>query len=155
MTAIHNDCRETLEKTPKTIKKYANKDRAEAPKYSTGDLVMLRAKNTRTCRPSKQLDDKLHGPFEIAEVLSGKAERLNLPAKWKIHKVFHVSLLETFVQGNREANLEKVLDTADPIEADDGYHVEEVITSMESRGKVTYLVKWRGFRANKNWTRET
>jgi hypothetical protein len=50
--------------------------------------------------------------------------------------------------------LENVLDAADPIEADDEYHVEEVIGSMESSDKVTYLVKWRGFPAKKNWTRD-
>jgi hypothetical protein len=52
-------------------------------------------------------------------------------------------------------NVEKVLGIADTIEADDEYHVEEVISSMESRGKVNYLVKLRGFPAKKNWTRET
>jgi hypothetical protein len=77
----------------------------------------------------------------MTECLSGTAVRLNLPANWKIHKVFHISLLEPFVQGNREVNLEKVFDAADPIEADDEYYVEEVIRSIESRGKGTYLVK--------------
>jgi hypothetical protein len=119
MTAIHEDCREALEKTQETMKRYADKDGAEAPKYSIGDLVILSGKFIRTCRPCKKLDHKLHGPFEIAEVLSGTAVRLNLPAKWKIHKVFHVSLLKPFVQGNREVNLEEVVDAADPIEADD------------------------------------
>jgi hypothetical protein len=51
--------------------------------------------------------------------------------------------------------LEKVLDAADPIAVDDEYHVEEVISSTESRGKVTNLVKLRGFPATKNWSRET
>jgi hypothetical protein len=47
-------------------------------------------------------------------------------------------------------NLEKVLDAADPIEADDKYHVEEVMGSLENKVKVTYLVKWRGFPAKKD-----
>jgi hypothetical protein len=82
MTAIHVDCHETLEKTHKTMKRYADKDRAEAPKYSTGDLVMLSSKSIRTRHPCKKLDHTLHSPFEITEVLSGMAVRLNLPAKW-------------------------------------------------------------------------
>jgi hypothetical protein len=98
----------------------------------------------------QKLDYKLPGHFEMTEVLSGAAVRLNLPAKWKIHKVFQVTLLEPFIQRNREVNLENILDTADPIEADDEYHVEEVISSMESHGKVTHSVKWRGFPAKKN-----
>jgi hypothetical protein len=46
------------------------------------------------------------------------------------------------------------LDTADPIEADNEYQVEEVMGSVETKGKVTYLVKWRGFPAKKNWRQE-
>jgi hypothetical protein len=52
-------------------------------------------------------------------------------------------------------NFEKVLDPADPIEADDEYHVEEVISSMESQSIVTYLVNLREFPAKKYWTHET
>jgi hypothetical protein len=132
MTAIHADCSETLEKTSETIKRYPDKDHAEAPKYSIDNLVMLSSKNIQTGRPCKKLDHKLHGPFEITEVLSGTGVRLDLPAKWKIHKVFHVSMLEPFIHGNREVILEKVLDAADPIETDDEYQVEEVISSMAS-----------------------
>jgi hypothetical protein len=154
ITAIHDDCRDTLEKTCETMKKFADRDRTELPKYSKGDLVMLSGKNIRTRRPCKKLDHKLHGPFEITEVISETAICLNLPVKWKIHKVFHVLLLEPVIQGNQDVNLEKVLDTADPIEADDEYHVEEVMGSVEKKGKVSYLVKWRGFPATKDWTRE-
>jgi hypothetical protein len=66
---------------------------------------------------------------------------LNLPVKWKIHKVFQFLLLEPFIQENREFNLEKVLDAADPIEADDKYQVEEIMGRIEKKRKVSYLVK--------------
>jgi hypothetical protein len=51
-------------------------------------------------------------------------------------------------------NVETVLDAADPMEADDEYHVEEVMGSVKTKDKVSYLVKWRGFLARKDWTRE-
>jgi hypothetical protein len=100
MTAIHDDCRDTLEKTRDTMKKFADQDGAEQPKYLKGELVMLSRKNIRTCRPCKKLDHKLYAPFEITGVITEIAMRLNLAMKWKIHKVFHVSLLEPFIQGN-------------------------------------------------------
>jgi hypothetical protein len=49
-------------------------------------------------------------------------------------------------------NLDKRLDAADPIETDDKYHIEEVMEYLETNGKLTYLVKWRGFPAKKDWT---
>jgi NAD-dependent DNA ligase len=71
---------------------------------------------------------------------------LNLPTKWKIHKGIHVSLLEPFIQGNQEANLEKVLDAANPREADDECYVQEVMCSAETKAKVTYFVSGGAFR---------
>jgi hypothetical protein len=34
-----------------------------------------------------------------------------------------------------------------PIEADDEYQVIEIMGSVEKMGKISYLVKWRGFPA--------
>ena len=55
---------------------------------------MLSRRNIKTCRPSKKLDHKNHGPFQIEKIVSTLAVRLTLPRKWKIHNIFHVSLLE-------------------------------------------------------------
>jgi hypothetical protein len=115
---------------------------------------MFSGKNIRTRCPCRKLDHKLHGLFEITELITDKAVRLNLPPKSKIHKVFHISLLEPFVQGSREMNPEKVLDAADPIEADEEYHVQQVMGILQKKGKVTYLVKWRRFPGEKASTHE-
>jgi hemoglobin-like flavoprotein len=76
-------------------------------------------------------------PLEITEVISETAMHLNLAVKPKIYKVFHISLLETFKQGNGQVNVEKILDAADPIEADDEYHIEEVMGSVKKKVKVS------------------
>jgi len=55
---------------------------------------MLKGRNIKTRCPSKKSDHKNHGPFQIEELISPLAVRLTLPRKWKIHKVFHVLLLE-------------------------------------------------------------
>jgi hypothetical protein len=154
MRAIHDDCSDTLEQMRETMKKYVDRDRAEPPTYSKGELVMLSGKNIQTPRPCNQLDHKQHRPFEITEVISDTAMRLNLAVKLKIHKVFHVSLLELFIQRNRELNLEKVLNAADPIEADDVISRRRSYGQHRDKGRVSYLVKWRGFPAKKDWTRE-
>jgi hypothetical protein len=53
LTLIHDHCTETFEKRRKMMKRDADKDRTEAPKYSTGNLVILSVKNIRTRRPCK------------------------------------------------------------------------------------------------------
>jgi hypothetical protein len=106
MKAIHDDYVKDLENSREQMKKYADRDRKEVPEFKEGDRAMLRGENIRTRRPSKKLDHKLHGPFEVKDIISKNAVRLTLPRSWKIHNVFHVSLLEPFVQGNREVDEE-------------------------------------------------
>ena len=116
---------------------------------------MLNGRNIKTRRPSRKLDHKLHGPFRIEEVVSNTAIRLSLPKTWKIHKVFHVSLVEPFIQGNREINMDEVLKNSDPIETEEEYDVDDVMDSIEKKnGQVLYLVKWKGWPNKKDWTRE-
>jgi hypothetical protein len=145
MKAIYEDCLTKLEESRECMQKFVDRNRTEAPNYSKGDLVMLSGRNIRIRRPCKKLDHKLHGPLEITESISESTVRLNLPRKWKIHKVFHVSLWEPFIQGSGEMNLEKVLDTADPIEADDEYHVEEVMGSVEKKRQGDIPSQMEGF----------
>jgi hypothetical protein len=133
---IHDQYRDRLETTEKTIKKYANRDRAELPEYSKGDLVMLFRKNIRAHRSCEKVDRILHDHFEIKEVMSETPMDFNIQMKWKIPKGIHVSLLERFIQENQEVNHEYVLDAADPIESDDAYHLEHVMASVETKGKV-------------------
>jgi len=59
-------------------------------------LVMLSGRNIKTRRPSKKLDHKNHGPFQIEKVVSPLTVHITLPRKWKIHNVFQVSLLEPY-----------------------------------------------------------
>jgi hypothetical protein len=78
----------------------------------------------------------MYGPFEILDIISPTAIRLPLPTKWKIHPVFHVSLIELFVKGNRHVDLNAVLKTSNPIEKAPEYDVDKVMGSTETDGKV-------------------
>ncbi len=65
-------------------------------RFQEKDLVVLAAKNIRQLRPNKKLSDRYLGPFEVLEAVGkhGQAYRLKLDPSFKIHDVFHVSLLE-------------------------------------------------------------
>jgi len=142
------------------MRRYTDPDRKEPPAYQVGDLVMLNGRNIRTRHPSKKLDHKNHGPFQIEKIVSPLTVRLTLPRKWKIHNVFHVSLLEPYRTSEHRAppDPSKVLREADDIEQSEEYDVEEVRSSVEhGRGnnkRILYLVKWLDYPERKDWTEE-
>jgi len=96
MLAVHKDSIEQLEAAHERMWRYTDPQRTEPPKYQKGQLVLLNGRNIRTRRPSQKLDHKNHGPFQVAKIVSPLAVRLTLSWKWKIHDVFHVSLLEPY-----------------------------------------------------------
>ena len=63
--------------------------------WKAGDKVWLETTNLHMNRP-KKLQIKRAGPFEIEQVISQMAFRLQIPPKWKIHPIFHTLLLTTY-----------------------------------------------------------
>ena len=118
MQAVHEDSRQGLEDAQERMRRYSDPARKEPPAYQVGDLVMLNGRNIKTRRPTKKLDHKNHGPFQIEKIVSLLAVRLTLPQKWKIHNVFHVSLLKPYQTSEHRAppDPSKVLREADDIE---------------------------------------
>ena len=96
MHAVHKAFTEWLEAAHERMHCYTDPQRTEPSKYQIRGLVMLNGRNIKTRRPSRKLDHKNHGPFQVEKITSPLAVRLMLPRKWKIHNVFHVSLLEPY-----------------------------------------------------------
>ena len=160
MQTVHEDSRQGLEATQERMRRYADTARKEPPAYQVGDLVMLNGCNIKTRQPTKKLDHKNHGPFQIEKIVSPLAVRLTLPRKWKIHNVFHISLLEPFRTSTHRPppDSSKVLREVDDIEQSEEYDVEEVMSSVErSQGnnkRVLYLDRWLDYPRRKDWTEE-
>ena len=53
----------------------------------------MNSKYIKTKR-NRKLEVKFFGPFQVLHPIKKQAYKLELPKKWKIHNVFHVSLLE-------------------------------------------------------------
>ena len=64
------------------------------PYFKVGDKVLLQHDNIATTTPSKKLAPKFLGPFPIIAKLSDLLYRLKLPKSFRIHDIFHVTLLE-------------------------------------------------------------
>ena len=103
MQSIHQKAREFLEKTREAIGRYYNQHARQQPDFKIGDLVMLNTKNICTKHPSPKLAPRLYGPFKILEQRGNLAYKLQIFNRWKIHPVFHVSLLEPYRTSIRPA----------------------------------------------------
>ncbi len=63
--------------------------------FKEGDLVWLEGTNIHTTHPKAKLAPKCHGPFKVLTTW-GVNCKLQLPTTWKIHPVFHNSLLSLY-----------------------------------------------------------
>ncbi|CCE34844.1 uncharacterized protein CPUR_08783 [Claviceps purpurea 20.1] len=154
MTDVHVEAKKHLERSRQRMKEWADKRRTEPPAYKVDDLVMLNARNIRTKRPAKKLDKKMLGPFRIDKIISPTAVQLRLPTSWRIHKSFHVSLIEPFrTGGERDIDPNEVLREAEAIESEE-YIVDRICDARSFDNNVKYLVKWEGYPARRHWTWE-
>jgi hypothetical protein len=125
-------------------KKQADRRRKDHPNFKVGDKVWLLKKNIVTTRPCAKLDYKRLGPFKIAKLVGLVACQLELPPQFKIHNVFHVSLLEPYHE-NPIPKRHREPPVPVKIEGQEEFEVQEVLDSKKIRGKLMYLVFWRGY----------
>jgi hypothetical protein len=64
--------------------------------YQTGDKVWLEGRNLTTTHPLAKLAPRHYGPFPITCVISCTSYQLKLPFQWKIHDIFHATLLTPY-----------------------------------------------------------
>jgi len=156
MQIVHEESRKGLETAQERIRRYTDPVRKEPPAYQVGDLVMLNGRNIKMRRPTKKLDHKNQGPFQIEKIISPLAVHLTLPRKWKIHNVFHVLFLEPYRTSEHQAlpDPSRVLREVDDIEQSEEYDVEEVMSLVKHGRWILYLVKWLNYLERMDWTEE-
>ena len=67
--------------------------RVKPQSYAPGNKVWLNSKYIKT-KHNWKLEVKFFGPFQLLHPVGKIVYKLELPKKWKIHDIFHVSLLE-------------------------------------------------------------
>ena len=123
--------------------------------WKVGDKVWLEATNLRLSYPSRKLAPKRQGPFEISQVLSPLTYHLRLLSTWKIHNVFHASLLSSYKE--TEAHGPNFLKPPpDLIGTEEEYKVEQIISHRGTMGHHRYLTAWKGYSSSENtWEPES
>ena len=175
MESVHELCVKRLEETRERMGKYYDHSPKEAPPYSVGNLVMLNGKNIRTQRAAKILDAKLFVPFQVVRLVGqgGQLVEFELPQRWRVHNVFHTSLVEpyrTAVRGlrdepiavtdsryvNRLGLTHEVGYNVEGNQVLKDFEVEEIMGSYYNAElkKVLYLIKWNGYLEESKWTEE-
>ena len=111
--------------------------------FKRGQMVWL---DTRYLKMNyhKKMAPKWEGPFKIEEVLGPVTYQLKLPESWKIHKVFHTTLLQPYRENKvyGENYPWPLLNIKDREEV---YEVEKILKHRRRGQGYKYLVKWAGY----------
>jgi hypothetical protein len=136
-----------LQQAAKDMARYHNSRRGKNVKFKVGDQVWLDARNIKTTRPAKKLDDKWFGPFPVLKVISDNVYKLKLtPPFSRVHPVFNITVLRKFNPDEIASRPKR--SHPDPVIDEEGevaYEVESILDSRHHRGRTEYLVSWKGY----------
>ena len=149
------EAKAALAKAKDDMVRYYNQRHDPTPEYRVGDKVYLDASDIKTTRPSKKLAHRNLGPFPIVRRVGSHAYRLRLPPSLsRLHPVFPVVKL-TLAPRDPFGRHNKPPPTPEIVEDEEHYEVEKILDSRLYRGKLQYLVKWKGFGYEENsWANE-
>jgi hypothetical protein len=124
------------------LNEVARKSGTPPAQYKPGDQVWLEGKNLKLPYQSTKLAPKRYGPFRVIKEVSPVAYQLALLPAWRIHNVFHASLLSSYSETpTHRPNFSQP--PPDMIDDQEEYEVEQVRNHWYYGCKRTlqYLIK--------------
>jgi hypothetical protein len=139
---------QNMQKAQQQQSLYANRKRRE-DKFQVGEQVYLSTQNLNITSGVSKLNPKYIGPFPISRIINPVAIQLALPAHFKIHNSFHVSRIKR-AKVTEDFPDRLTIEKPPPIiqadsDQESEWEIERIIDRRRSRGRIEYLVKWKGY----------
>ena len=138
------------------LQKWGHNKGVKPQSYAPGEKVWLSSKYLKT-KLNRKLEANFLGLFWVLHLVGKQAYKLKLPKKWRIHNVFHVSLLEQNTTKNGRVNdmqLDFKFEAGDDKEYEvDGIWDSAVYAKESAIGQLPglyYLVSWKGYLEEEN-----
>ena len=117
--------------------------------FKKEDKVWLEAKNLKCSITNPKFTPKREGPFTITKVLSLITYQLCLSKTWKIHLVFHTSLLSPYHE-NSIHGPNFPAPPPDLIEGEKEYEIEKILHHCDTPMAHIFLIQWKGYSAKED-----
>ena len=143
---VHVTAQANLTKAAADMKRFYDKHADQETEFKAGDKVFLDGRNINTDRPTKKMEDKWFGPFEVIEKVGASAYRLRLPRGWKkVHPVFNIVSLKPANEPVFESQKKPPPPPPIIVDNEEQYEVEKILDSRIHRRRLEYHVKWVGY----------
>ena len=151
MKERHKEARAVLVRLQKEMKRQVDKSRKETEEYKVDDKVLISIKDFSMelmKRVTKKLTEKFIEPYVVRKIVSENVVELELLALLRIYLVVNMRRIVKYreqVEGQKKIPLPPI-----EIASEKEYEVEKILNRQEKRGKMKYLVKWKGYMTEEN-----
>ncbi len=137
ITKLRNQLYKRLKETRSNQVKYYD-EKHTSRIFNVEDKILLNFKNIHISKSSKKLDHKYDESFEVEEFIEKQVYKPRLFHTFRIHNVFHVSLLKSY-----KKRFDDVM-TSFSIMINEEKHdeIKLILNSKLYRKRLQYLVKW-------------
>lgn len=113
--------------------------------FKLGQQVWLDTRNLKM-RVNSKMKPRKEGPFKIKRVIGKVNYELDLPIHWKVHPVFHATLLKPFKETEQHGP-SHTPPPPDILNDEEQYEVERIMGHRTRGRKMQYLIRWKGYTA--------